>query len=76
MQLKIKKTFRDIFGQLHTRECKATKKEIVRLSSEIWRGGSVVQGQGGGRTLDLDGQGGWKVLKIGQFLWTSYVYHP
>ena len=34
------------------------------------------QGQGGGRILDVDGQGGWVVLKIGQFSWTSYVYHP
>ena len=24
-------TFRDIFGQLHTQEYKATKKQIVRL---------------------------------------------
>ena len=35
-----------------------------------------VQDQEGGRTLDVDGQGGWGVLKIGQFSWTSYVYHP
>ena len=35
-----------------------------------------VQGQGGGRILDVDGQEGWGVLKIGQFLWTSYVYCP
>ena len=34
------------------------------------------QGQGGGRMVDVDGQGRWEVLKIGQFLWTSYVYHP
>ena len=26
-----------------------------------------VQGQGDGRILDVDGQGGWGVLKIGQF---------
>ena len=26
--------------------------------------------------LDVDGQGGWGVLKIGQFSWISYVYHP
>ena len=32
-----------------------------------------VQGQRGGKMLDVDGQGG--VLKIGQFSWTSYVYH-
>ena len=25
------KTFRDIFGQLHTQEYKATKKQIVKL---------------------------------------------
>ena len=30
-----------------------------------------VQGQGGEKILDVDGQGGWRVLKIGQ-----YVYHP
>ena len=36
---------------------------------------SDVQGQGGGRILDTDGQGGWGVLKIGQFSWTSYAYH-
>ena len=35
-----------------------------------------VQGQGGGRILDVGGQGGSVVLKIGQFLWTSYVYRP
>ena len=34
-----------------------------------------VQGQGGG-ILDVGWQGGWVVLKIGQFLWTSYVYRP
>ena len=33
-----------------------------------------VQDQGGGRILDVPGQGG--VLKIGQFSWTSYVYCP
>ena len=103
------------FGQLHTQENKATKKQIVRLqlnekkSKEsqtklmswywkrkltwrkdlitynirpwimfsfnwlvvIWRGGCRlkldVQGQGGGRILDVDGHGGWVVLKIGQF---------
>ena len=47
----------------------------------IWRGKGVrleldVQGQGGGRILDVVGQGGWGVLNIGQFSWTSYVYHP
>ena len=26
-----------------------------------------VQDQGGGRILDVDGQGGWGVLKSGQF---------
>ena len=37
-----------------------------------------VQGKGSGRILDLDGQGdkGRGVLKIGQFPWTSHVYHP
>ena len=35
-----------------------------------------VQGQGGGRFSDVGGQGGWGVLKIGQFSWTSYVYRP
>ena len=35
-----------------------------------------VQGQGDGRILDVAGQGGWGVLKIGQFWWTSYVYCP
>ena len=35
-----------------------------------------VQGRGSGRSLDVDGQGGWEVLKIGQFSWTPYVYHP
>ena len=35
-----------------------------------------VQGQRGKKNLDVDGQGGWGVLKIGQFWWTSYVYHP
>ena len=37
----------------------------------IWREGVRlkldVQGQGGGRILDLDGQRGWVVLKIGHF---------
>ena len=160
-----KKTFRDIFGQPHTHEYKATKKQIMKLRWWWWwwwiivfvvwltdemrfsliysrdhcqrssplqisdtlqtgfepaqnlssgfaewscvvvitttprllcfllidwlsfeegkGGGRVrlklhVQRQGGGRSLDVDGQGGrgWKVLKIGQFLWTSYVYNP
>ena len=30
----------------------------------------------GWKNLDIDGQGRWRVLKIGQFSWTSYVYHP
>ena len=34
------------------------------------------QGQVGGKTLHVDGQGGWGVLKIGQFSWTSCVYQP
>ena len=48
----------------------------------IWSGGGEVclkldvQGQEGGRILDVDGQGGWSVLKIVQFWWTLYVYHP
>ena len=46
----------------------------------IWRGvvrlKLDVQGQGVGKSLDVDGQGGWGVLKIGQFSWTSYVYLP
>ena len=33
------------------------------------------QSQGAGKNLDVDGQMGWWVLIIGQFLWTSYVYH-
>ena len=32
--------------------------------------------QGGESILDVDGQMEWGVLKIGQFSWTSYVYHP
>ena len=50
----------------------------------IWRAGGAggggvrlkldVQGQGGERILDVDRRGG--VLKIGQFSWISYVYHP
>ena len=46
-----------------------------------WRGRGLgvrlkldVQGQGGGKVLDVDGQRGWEVLKIRQFLWTSYMY--
>ena len=35
-----------------------------------------VQGQRCGRILNVGGQGGWGVLKIGQFSWLSYVYHP
>ena len=34
-----------------------------------------VQGQGRGRIFDVDGQVEWKVLKIGQFSGTLYVYH-
>ena len=34
-----------------------------------------VQGQGGGRILDVDGQGRLGVLKTGQISWTSYAYH-
>ena len=32
------------------------------------------QVQGRGKILDVAGQGGWMVLKIGQFSWTSHVY--
>ena len=46
----------------------------------IWREDAClkldVQGQGGGRILDVDRQGMCGVLKIGQFSWMSYVYHP
>ena len=35
-----------------------------------------VQGKRGGKILDVDRQGGWRVLKIGQFSWRSYVYDP
>ena len=35
-----------------------------------------IQSQGSGRILDVDGQGGLGVLKIEQFSWTSYEYHP
>ena len=31
---------------------------------------------GGGKILDVDGEGGLRVLKIGQFSWTLYMYHP
>ena len=30
----------------------------------------------GGKILDVNGQGGWGVLKIEQFSWTLYVYYP
>ena len=44
----------------------------------IWRGGGIrlkldVQGEGGGRILNVAGKGGLGVLKIGEFSWTSYV---
>ena len=32
------------------------------------------QDQGAGK--NLDGQGRWWVLKIRQFSWASYMYHP
>ena len=35
-----------------------------------------VHGQGDGRILDVDGKGGWGILKIGQFSWTPYADHP
>ena len=41
-----------------------------------------VQGQVGGKTLDIDGQGmgggevGWGILKTRQFPWTPYGYSP
>ena len=34
-----------------------------------------VQRQGSGRILDVDGQRGWRVLKIAHISWTSYGYH-
>ena len=37
----------------------------------IWR-----RGRGVHLKLDVQSQGGWRILKIGQFSWTSYVYHP
>ena len=53
----------------------------INLLVIIWRERGVrlkldVQSQVGERILDVDGQGGYGVLKIGQFSWTSYVYHP
>ena len=44
----------------------------------IWRGEGVrvkldVHGQGDGKVLDLDGQGGVGVLKIRQFSWTIFM---
>ena len=35
-----------------------------------------VQRQECERMSDVDGQGGWGILKIGQFSWSSYVYYP
>ena len=35
-----------------------------------------VKGQGDGRILNVVGQEGWGILKIGQFSWASCVYHP
>ena len=35
-----------------------------------------LQSLGGGRILDVDGQGEWGVMKLGQFSWMPYVYHP
>ena len=53
----------------------------LSFGEERGRGGVVrlkldVQGRGTERILDVDGQGGWGVLKIGHFSWTSYAYHP
>ena len=53
----------------------------INLLVIIWRERGVrlkldVQSQGGERILDVDEQGGYGVLKIGQFSWTSNVYHP
>ena len=42
--------------------------EIGCPSSRGWK-----NGQGG---MDKMDKGGWGVLKIGQFSWTSFVYHP
>ena len=57
-----KHNIRDIFGQLHTQEYKATKKQIVRFSLEIGgKGGGVslkLVEIAGGRIFDVDGQGG------------------
>ena len=44
-------------------------KRRVRLKLDV-------QDQGGGRISNVDGQGGWGILKTGQFSWTSYVHHP
>ena len=41
----------------------------VRLKSDV-------QGQRGWKILDIPGQGGWVVFKVGPFSWTSYVYCP
>ena len=35
-----------------------------------------VKVQEGGRILEVAGRGGWGVMKIGRFSWTSYVYSP
>ena len=46
----------------------------------ICRGGIClkldVQGQESEKSLDVNRQGSWGVLKIEQFPWRSYVYHP
>ena len=50
----------------------------------VWRGVEEgrarlkldVQGQGGGRILDLAWTVGVGLLKIGQFTWASYAYRP
>ena len=39
-----------------------------------WRLKLDVTDEGDRKMLDVDGQGGWVVLKIRQFSWTSYVY--
>ena len=57
-------------------------KRLVIIWRRQWEGGGGIRlklevlGQGSRRVLDLAGQGGWEILKIRQFSWTSYVYRP
>ena len=57
-----KKTFRDIFRQLYTKEYKATKKQKVKFRLKL-----NVQGQRGGRILEVAEQGGRVSWKLGNF---------